>query len=141
MTQKHTLLTEEQPETSTAVHSSLFLSPKHNGLPLSPKYSGLSLSPEHSGPSYYDSWEDTGSDSEEEIRDGNIDSLEHLNIIQLGNKLGSKIIREYYPKHLIKRTALTPKEIPCSFAEDNEFYSSIFDTLMSRIVNVYNDIH
>ncbi|KAG2197232.1 hypothetical protein INT47_003607, partial [Mucor saturninus] len=76
----------------------------------------------------YDSWEDT---SEEEIvveedvemnvwdvwkeilktmqNDGNIDkySLEHLNIVQLGNKHGSKFTREYYPKELIKKTGLT----------------------------------
>ncbi|KAL7318442.1 hypothetical protein PS15m_001687 [Mucor circinelloides] len=51
------------------------------------------------------------------------------NIIQFGNKLGSKIIREYYPKHLIKRTAHAAEVISCSFVEDNEFYSSIFDTL------------
>ncbi|KAI8077258.1 uncharacterized protein B0P05DRAFT_124855 [Gilbertella persicaria] len=114
-------------------------------------HSGLSLSPEHYSISLYDSWEET--ESEEEIvveediemnvwdiwkkildtmqRDGDIDkySLEHLNIVQLGNKLGSKITREYYPKNLIKKTGLTPEEIPCSFAEDNEFYNNIFDTI------------
>ncbi|KAI8059692.1 hypothetical protein BDF21DRAFT_390190 [Thamnidium elegans] len=114
-------------------------------------HSGLSLSPEHYGPSLYDSWEET--ESEEEIvveediemnvwdiwkkildtmqRDGDIDkySLEHLNIVQLGNKLGSKITREYYPKNLIKKTGLTLEEIPSSFVEDNEFYNNIFDTI------------
>ncbi|KAI7895373.1 uncharacterized protein EV154DRAFT_574233 [Mucor mucedo] len=107
--------------------------------------------PEHYGPSLYDSWEET--ESEEEIvveediemnvwdiwkktldtkqRDGDIDkySLKHLNIIQLGNKLGSKITQKYYPKNLIKKTGLTLEEIPCSFVEDNEFYNNIFDTI------------
>ncbi|KAG0799783.1 hypothetical protein G6F22_002885 [Rhizopus arrhizus] len=102
-----TSLTETQSEVSPTTHS------------------GLSLSPEHYGPSLYDSWEET--EGEEEIlveediemnvwdiwkkildtmqRDGDIDkySLEHLNVVQLGNKLGSKITREYYPKNLIKK--------------------------------------
>ncbi|KAG0823875.1 hypothetical protein G6F19_010636 [Rhizopus arrhizus] len=126
-----TSLTETQSEVSPTTHS------------------GLSLFPEHYGPSLYDSWE--GTEGEEEIvveedieinvwdiwkkildtmqRDGDIDSLEHLNIVQLGNKLGSKITREYYPKNLIKKTGLTLEEIPCSFVEDNEFYNNIFDTI------------
>ncbi|KAG1274689.1 hypothetical protein G6F65_010324 [Rhizopus arrhizus] len=102
-----TSLTETQSEVSPTTHS------------------GLSLFPEHYGPSLYDSWE--GTEGEEEIlveediemnvwdiwkkildtmqRDGDIDkySLEHLNVVQLGNKLGSKITREYYPKNLIKK--------------------------------------
>ncbi|KAL9537943.1 hypothetical protein PS6_011669 [Mucor atramentarius] len=103
------------------------------------------------GPPLYDSWEDTESEGEivveEDIemnvwdiwkkildtmqQDGNIEkySLEHLNIVQLGNKLGSKITREYYPKNLVKRTGLTLEDIPCSFVEDNEFYNNIFDTV------------
>ncbi|KAI9480275.1 MAG: hypothetical protein EXX96DRAFT_594635 [Benjaminiella poitrasii] len=56
-------------------------------------------------------------------------TLEHLNIVQLGNKLGSKITREYYPKNLIKKTGLTLEEIPCSFVENNEFYNNISDTI------------
>ncbi|KAI7902404.1 uncharacterized protein BX663DRAFT_552326 [Cokeromyces recurvatus] len=114
-------------------------------------HSNLSLSPEHYDPSLYDPWEDT--ESEEEIvveediemnvwdiwkkildtmqRDGDINkySLEHLNIIQLGNKLGSRITREYYPKNLIKKTGLTFEEISCSFIKDNRFYNNIFDTI------------
>ncbi|ORE02665.1 hypothetical protein BCV72DRAFT_234362 [Rhizopus microsporus var. microsporus] len=55
-------------------------------------------------------------------------NLEHLNIVQLGNKLGSKTTQVYYPRNLIKRTGLTLEEIPCSFVDDNEFCNNIFDT-------------
>ncbi|KAI7873838.1 uncharacterized protein EV154DRAFT_400801, partial [Mucor mucedo] len=54
----------------------------------------------------------------------------HLNIVQLGNKYGSKITREYYPKELIKKTGLTYEEIPCSFVKDEEFYNGVFDIIV-----------
>ncbi|KAI8367889.1 hypothetical protein EDC96DRAFT_506427 [Choanephora cucurbitarum] len=99
-----TASTEEQSEVLPTTHSDL---------------SSLS---EQCGTTMYD-WEVT--DSEEEVlveedvemnvwdvwknipeamqRDGNIDkySLEHLDIVQLGNNLGSKITREYYNSRFI----------------------------------------
>ncbi|KAG2203357.1 hypothetical protein INT47_010055 [Mucor saturninus] len=34
------------------------------------------------------------------------DSLENLNVIQLGNKIGSESTRKYYPEHLIDKTEM-----------------------------------
>ncbi|KAI9030059.1 hypothetical protein CLU79DRAFT_695079, partial [Phycomyces nitens] len=53
-----------------------------------------------------------------------------LNIIQLGNRIGSESTRKYYPKHLIDKTEVIIKEIPDSFVEDRDFYNKIFDTII-----------
>ncbi|CAO3612633.1 unnamed protein product [Mucor hiemalis] len=55
--------------------------------------------------------------------------LENLNIIQLGNKLGTKMTREYYPKELIKRTQPMYVKVPSYFVEDSEFYNNLFDII------------
>jgi hypothetical protein len=59
-------------------------------------------------------------------------SLENLNVIQLGNKIGSESTRKYYPKDLIDKTEMIIKEIPDSFVEDQDFYNRIFDTIVSN---------
>ncbi|KAG0757962.1 hypothetical protein G6F16_009984 [Rhizopus arrhizus] len=55
--------------------------------------------------------------------------LENLNVIQLGNKIGSESTRKYYPKDLIDKTEMIIKEIPDSFVKDQDFYNRIFDTI------------
>lgn len=56
-------------------------------------------------------------------------SLENLNVVQLGNKIGSESTRKYYPKHLIDKTEMIIKEILDSFVEHQDFYNRIFDTI------------
>ncbi|KAG1139478.1 hypothetical protein G6F37_010271 [Rhizopus arrhizus] len=56
-------------------------------------------------------------------------TLENLNVIQLGNKIGSESTRKYYPKDLIDKTEMIIKEIPDSFVKDQDFYNRIFDTI------------
>ncbi|CAO3703874.1 unnamed protein product [Rhizopus stolonifer] len=56
-------------------------------------------------------------------------SLENLNVIQLGNKIGSETTRKYYPKNLIYKTEMIIKEIPDFFVEDQDFYNRVFDMM------------
>lgn len=39
-------------------------------------------------------------------------SLERLNVIQVGNKIGSQVTRKYYPKDLVSKTDIIFEEIP-----------------------------
>ncbi|KAI8373982.1 hypothetical protein EDC96DRAFT_9902 [Choanephora cucurbitarum] len=57
-------------------------------------------------------------------------SLENLNIIQLGNKIGSESTRKYYPKDLIDKTDIIIKNTPDFFVKDQDFYNRIFDTII-----------
>jgi hypothetical protein len=57
--------------------------------------------------------------------------LKRLNVIQLGDKIGSEITRKHYPKNLIEKTEMRREEIPDSFVEDVEFFNKFFDTLVN----------
>jgi hypothetical protein len=59
--------------------------------------------------------------------------LEHLNIIQLGNKIGTVTTRQYYKDILIKKTSIIITEIPNSFIENKKFHNAIFDAIVSKL--------
>lgn len=65
----------------------------------------------------------------QEQDDVDVYSLERLNIIQIGKKLGSCATRKYYPKDLIIKTNMIIEEIPDYFVEDRDFYNGIFDKM------------
>lgn len=67
-------------------------------------------------------------------------NLDNLNVIQIGNKIGSESTRRYYPRDLIDKTEMIIKEIPDSFRDDHDFYNNIFDTIVSNSLSVWNNL-
>ncbi|RCH78797.1 hypothetical protein CU098_000307, partial [Rhizopus stolonifer] len=56
-------------------------------------------------------------------------SLERLNIIQLGNKIGSPTTQKYYTEELIDKTNIVVKSFPDYFDNSTDYHDSFFDQL------------
>lgn len=60
-------------------------------------------------------------------------SLERLNIVQMGNKIGSPTTQKYYTEELIDRTNIIVKSFPDYFNNSTDYHDSFFDQLVIAI--------
>jgi hypothetical protein len=59
-------------------------------------------------------------------------SLEHLHIIQLGNKIRSRTTQRHYDEDIINATTpIIVKDVPDQFGDENQYHNAFFDILVS----------
>ncbi|KAI8967106.1 hypothetical protein BDF20DRAFT_917905 [Mycotypha africana] len=68
-----------------------------------------------------------------------VDNLEHLNVIQLGNNIRSEVTKKHYPPNLIEKTDVIIKDIPNFFVSDIQYYNMFFDTLVLNNEKLTNE--
>ncbi|CAO3668399.1 unnamed protein product [Rhizopus stolonifer] len=57
-------------------------------------------------------------------------SLEHLHIIQLGNKIRSRTTQRHYDEDIINATThIIVKDVPDQFSDENQYHDAFFDIL------------